>query len=155
MDLQLTRRGDYTVRAAISLARHSGSGTYRKLREISEEMAIPARYTHEIVSLLVKAGLAEALAGKQGGYRLVRTPESISLLEIVEAGEGALRVDRCALDGGPCHWQTMCAVHPMLEDGVKAITASMQSRSLADVLKLDRRLETQAKRQQNPGDAGI
>lgn len=149
LDLQLSRRGDYTVRAAISLARHSGTGTYRKLREIAEEMAIPERYTHEIVSLLVKAGLAEALAGKQGGYRLVRTPESISLLEVIEAGEGSLRVDRCALDGGPCHWQTMCAVHPILEEGVRAITASMQSRSLADVLKLDRKLERQMQRQQS------
>lgn len=147
MDLQLTRRGDYTVRAAISLARHSGTGAYRKLREIAEEMDIPSRYTHEIVSLLVKAGLAEAMAGKQGGYRLVRRPEAISLLEVVEAGDGAMRLDRCALSGGPCHWETMCAVHPMLEEGVKAITASMRSRSLADVLKLDRRLETQTRRQ--------
>ena len=147
MDLQLTRRGDYALRAAISLARYSGSGAYRKLREIAEEMAIPSRYTHEIVSLLVKAGLAEALAGKKGGYRLVRAPESIRLLEVIEAGDGAMRVDRCALTGGPCHWQqTICAVHPMLEDGVKSMTASLGSRTLADVLELDRKLATQAER---------
>lgn len=135
------------MRAAISLARIADTGSYRKLREIAEEMDIPARYAHEIVSLLVKAGLAEARAGKQGGYRLARLPARISLLEVVEAGDGAMRVDRCALSGGPCHWQeTICAVHPMLDEGVKAMTASLRSRSLADVLDLDARLESQLQR---------
>jgi Rrf2 family protein len=150
LDLQLTRRGDYTVRAALSLARTVETGAYRKLREIADEMDIPARYTHEIVSLLVKAGLAEAMAGKQGGYRLVRAPADITLLDVVEAGDGAMRLDRCALSGGPCHWQeTICAVHPMLGESVKALTESLRSRSLADVLDLDQRLQAQSRRQSN------
>jgi Rrf2 family protein len=146
VDLQLTRRGDYALRAAVSLARHTAGGEYRKLREIAEEMAIPARYSHEIVSLLVKAGLVEAMAGKNGGYRLVRSPEDISLLDIIEAGDGALRLDRCALDGGPCsNQETICAAHPMLESGVKAMTAAMRTRSLADVLQQDRKLKSRSK----------
>ena len=144
MDLQLTKRGDYTIRAAVSLARGWPEGGYRKLREISDEMAIPLRYTHEIVSLLVKAGLAEALSGKNGGYRLVRDPAGISFLDVVEAGEGALRLDRCALSGGPCHWQqTICAVHPAIEDAARALTTSLRARTLAQVLDLDHRLQAQ------------
>jgi Rrf2 family protein len=149
MDLQLTKRGDYTLRAAISLARNADTGTYRKLREVADEMAIPARYTHEIVTLLVKAGLAEALAGKQGGYRLTRAPGSISLLEVVEAGDGAMRMGRCALSGGPCHWQeTICAVHPVLEESARAMTATLAGRTLADVLELDQRLEARSRQRQ-------
>lgn len=136
------------MRAAVSLARTAETGAYRKLREIAEEMDIPSRYTHEIVSMLVKAGLAEARAGKQGGYRLIRRPETVTLLEVVEAGDGAMRLDRCALSGGPCHWQeTICAVHPMLEEGVKSMTSSLKSRTLADVLVLDRKLEAQTRKQ--------
>lgn len=144
MDLQLTRRGDYTLRAAVSLSRAAPAGGYRKLREIAAEMDIPFRYTHEIVSLLVKAGLAEALAGKQGGFRLLRRPADISLLEVIEAAEGALRLDRCALTGGPCHWQhTICAVHPMLEESTKAFRSTIRSQTLADVLQMDEKLQTQ------------
>jgi Rrf2 family protein len=144
VDLQLTKRGDYTVRAAVSLARGWPAGGYRKLREISDEMAIPLRYTHEIVSLLVKAGLAEALAGKNGGYRLVRDPAGISFLDVIEAGEGTLRLDRCALSGGPCHWQqTICAVHPAIEDAARALTTSLRTRTLAQVMDLDHRLQAQ------------
>ena len=146
MDLQLTKRGDYAVRAAISLARANGDGSYRKIREIAEEMSIPPQYTHEILTLLVRANLVEAMAGKQGGYRLRSTPAGVTLLQVIEAAEGPLRVDRCTLSGGPCHWQdTVCAVHPMLEDACKALTTSMASRTLADVLAMDDKLLTHAR----------
>ena len=141
MDLQLTRRGDYAVRAAIALARANPEGGYRKLREIAAEMAIPLRYTHEILSLLVRAGLVEAMAGKLGGYRLVREPGDISLLQVVEAAEGRLRLDRCTLSGGPCHWQqSICAVHPALEEACRSLTNSLRAETLAHVLQLDERL---------------
>ena len=144
MDIQLSKRGDYTVRAAIALARAKPSGEYRKLREIAEEMDIPARYTHEIVSSLVKAGLAEAVAGKNGGYRLSREASGISFLEVIEAGEGALRNDRCVLSGALCHWQeTICAVHPMIEDAARALTNSLRGQTLAQIVELDRRLQIQ------------
>jgi Rrf2 family protein len=145
MDLQLTKRGDYAVRAAVSLARAASGGGYRKIREIAAEMSIPERYTHEILTLLVRASLVEALAGKQGGYRLRHAPERVSLLQVIEAAEGPLRPDRCALSGGPCHWQdTVCAVHPMLEDACRAFTTSMSGKSLADVLTMDENLLTHA-----------
>jgi Rrf2 family protein len=141
LDLQLSRRGDYAVRAAIALARAAPSGGYLKLREIAAEMAIPERYTHEIVSLLVRAGLVEAMAGKLGGYRLVRPPRDVTLLQVVEAAEGNLRLDRCTLSGGPCNWQqTICAVHPAWEDACRSFTGVLRAQSLAHVLELDEKL---------------
>src|SRR3954447_15982756 len=92
LDLQLTKRGDYAVRAALSLARASGGGGYRKIREIAAEMSIPERYTHEILTLLVRGSLVAALAGKQGGYRLRDAPADVSLLQVIEAAEGPLRL---------------------------------------------------------------
>jgi len=145
VDLQLTKRGDYAVRAAVSLARAHGDGGYRKIREIAAEMSIPERYTHEILTLLVRRGLVHAVAGKQGGYRLLHAPADVSLLQVIEAAEGALRVERCTLSGGPCHWQdTVCAVHPMLEEACRGLTTSLGARSLADVLAMDERLLTHA-----------
>jgi Rrf2 family protein len=146
MDLQLTKRADYAIRAAVSLARSAaGEGGYRKIREIAAEMAIPERYTHEILTLLVRADLVESLAGKQGGYRLRVAPGEVTLLQVIEAAEGSLRLDRCTISGGPCHWNgTICAVHPMLEDACSALTTSLRSQSLAGVLAMDAKLLTHA-----------
>ncbi len=141
MDLQLTWRGDYAVRAAISLARAWEGGDYRKIREVAAEMEIPARYTPEILSLLLRAGLAQARAGRSGGYKLTRPPTEISLLEVIESSEGQLMTQRCVLSGGPCHWQgTICAVHPMLEAAGRALTDALRSASLDSVVHFDREL---------------
>jgi Rrf2 family iron-sulfur cluster assembly transcriptional regulator len=104
-------------------------------------MSIPERYTHEILTLLVRGGLVGAMAGKQGGYRLLHAPDEVSLLQVIEAAEGSLRVERCTLSGGPCHWaDTVCAIHPMLEDACKALTTSLNGKNLADVLAMDEKL---------------
>ena len=137
MDLTLTRRGDYAVRAALSLGRAYSQEGYRKIREVAEEMELPARYTPQILRLLGKAGLAEARAGRDGGYRLKRDPADVSLLEIVEAAEGPLRPARCTLSGGPCHWEDMCAVHPAWEDATNALRESLAKVTLAQVLDVD------------------
>jgi Rrf2 family protein len=128
------------VRAALALARVSGGG-YKKIREVADEMQLPLRYTPQILGLLSQAGLAEARAGRDGGYRLLRQPNEISLLEVVEAAEGPLRSDRCTLNGGPCHWQTMCAVHPAWEAATEALRASLASVRLSDLVRVDRELE--------------
>jgi Rrf2 family protein len=103
VDLALTRRGDYAVRAALCLARAGGEAGYVKIREVAATMALPASYTPQVLRLLAEAGLAEARAGRDGGYRLTRPPDEIALLEVVEAAEGAFRLERCILRGGPCH----------------------------------------------------
>jgi Rrf2 family iron-sulfur cluster assembly transcriptional regulator len=141
MDLTLTKRGDYAVRAAISLARHHGSDGYRKIREVAEEMVLPPRYTAQILALLAKAGLAEARAGRRGGYRLSRSPADVSLLEVVESAEGPLQPQRCTLRGGPCRWEEACPVHFAWAQASEAIRASLASASLASVAHEDESLE--------------
>jgi Rrf2 family protein len=141
LELSLTRRGDYAIRAAISLARAWEGGELRKIREVATEMALPPAYTPHILNLLVKAGLADSRAGQRGGYRLLRPPEAITLLEVLEAAEGPLWPSRCTLLGGPCHWEEMCALHPAWEQAYKALSETLRAQTLASVLQWDRQLE--------------
>jgi Rrf2 family transcriptional regulator, iron-sulfur cluster assembly transcription factor len=141
MDLALTRRGDYAVRAALCLAKRGGEGQYVKIREVAQTMALPASYTPRVLRLLAEAGLAEARAGRDGGYRLTRPPAEVALLEVVEAAEGAFRLERCILRGGPCHWEQVCAVHAAWSAVVQACRDSLRQTSLADLVAADVRLE--------------
>jgi Rrf2 family protein len=141
MDLTLTKRGDYAVRAAIALARAYAPSGYRKIREVTADMMLPPRYTAQILSLLARAGLAEAKAGRDGGYRLSRDPVEISLLEVVEAAEGPLRPSRCTLRGGPCHWEDACAVHWAWAGAADALRDSLAATSLDSIARVDARLE--------------
>jgi Rrf2 family protein len=142
VDLTLTRRGDYVVRAAISLAAAwDGNGAYRKIREVATEMRLPPSYTPQLLGILAKAGLAEAKAGRDGGYRLSRDPEEISVLEVIEAAEGDLISKRCPLRGGPCRWDDVCALHPTWSKASEAIRATLAGISLMEVARVDRHLD--------------
>jgi Rrf2 family protein len=141
MDLALTRRGDYAVRAALCLARGGGDGRYVKIREVAATMALPASYTPQVLRLLAEAGLAEARAGRDGGYRLTRPPGEVALLEVVEAAEGAFTLERCILRGGPCHWEQACAVHAAWSAAVQACRDSLGLTTLADLVEADKRIE--------------
>jgi Rrf2 family protein len=136
VDLQLSKKGDYAVRAAIAMAR-ANTGEYVKIREVAEQMQIPRQYTAQILGLLGSAGIAEAKAGRDGGYRLRRLPETISLLEIVEAAEGSLSSSRCTLRGGPCLWDGPCPVHFAWVDAREALRASLAAASLASIAHED------------------
>jgi len=100
-------------------------------------MEIPPAYTPQILGLLSRAGLAEARAGRGGGYRLTRDPEDIMLVEVVQAGEGPLRPDRCTLRGGPCRWEQMCALHPAWSAATNAFLDSLGTITLASVTGVD------------------
>lgn len=138
MDLTLSKRGDYVVRAALSLADGWLAGTPdRKAREVVEEMGLPVTYTSQIFGLLIRAGLVSARAGRAGGYRLTRRPDSITLLEVVEAGEGPLAPDQCTLRGGPCRWTDVCAVHPAWGRLTAAVRQALSETNLAAVALAD------------------
>ena len=129
MRLELTRRGDYAVRAMLALAA-TGDDRPVSVRRIAEAMAIPAPILPSVMRELVRAGLAEAIAGRAGGYRLARTPPEVNLLEIVEAIEGDTRRLRCVLRGGPCGRDGHCTVHDVFYAAQEAIRTELGSATL-------------------------
>jgi Rrf2 family protein len=129
--LELTKRGDYAVRAMIALA-CDGDGLL-SAREIAAEMAIPPRFLPQVMGDLVRADLVEGVTGRSGGYRLAIAAADISLLTIVEAVEGTSRRETCVLRGGPCGRDGACAVHAAFCSAEEAMIGALTSVSLADV----------------------
>jgi Rrf2 family protein len=151
MDLRLTRRGDYAVRAALFLATSWDPARYVKIREITSAMDLPVSYTPQVLKRLATADLAEAKAGPDGGYRLQRAPAEITLLQIVEAAEGDFVLERCILRGGPCHWAEACAVHAAWFGVVQACRQELAGTTLAELAAADEQLRAGGP---PPGGAG-
>lgn len=137
MNMTLSKRGDYVVRSALALARAWPSGEQRKIREVVAEMGVPPTFASQILADLVRAGLATSKAGKDGGYRLARSPEQISMVEVVEAGEGPLRSERCALGDGPCRWDAVCPLHDTWRSATEALRQALGQTSLAELAERD------------------
>jgi Rrf2 family protein len=141
MRLELGRRADYAIRAAVDLARHATEGQRRKARAIAEEMQIPTTYVPQILAELVRAELVVSVAGRDGGYRLARRPEEISLLEVIQAVEGEVESSVCVLRGGPCRWDDICAVHVPWSRAQHAMIDSLGKATLGDLVEIDTALE--------------
>jgi Rrf2 family iron-sulfur cluster assembly transcriptional regulator len=145
MRLELTRRGDYAVRAMLALARQP-SGDLVSVRRIAEGMDIPARFLPQVMGDLVRAGLVEAMTGRNGGYRLARPATDVSLLDVVDAVEGDSRRRTCVLRGGPCGLDGYCDVHDVFFAAQDAMLRTLSEASLAS---LPRRLGSRIGREEH------
>jgi Rrf2 family protein len=132
MRLELTRRGDYAVRAMLALAdRHADAPT--TVREIADAMDIPPGILPRVMADLARAGLVKSTIGRAGGYALARPAAGISLLEVIEAVEGDSRRTRCVLRGGPCGRDGHCAVHDVFFAAQDAMLDQLARASLDEV----------------------
>lgn len=131
MRLELTRRGDYAVRAMLALAREENDLV--SARRIAAEMSVPARFLPQVMADLARARLVEGVQGRGGGYRLALPAVGISLLAIVEAVEGDGRRQTCVLRGGPCRTDGTCCVHDAFIGAQDAMMERLAAVTLADV----------------------
>jgi Rrf2 family nitric oxide-sensitive transcriptional repressor len=136
MRLELSKRGDYAVRAMLALADDQGLLTGGR---IAERTDIPISFLPQVMGSLVHAGLVEGLQGRTGGYRLARPAVEISLLAIVEAVEGDSRRSTCILRGGPCGVDGICRVHPAFSAAQEALLAELAAATLASLAGTDER----------------
>jgi Rrf2 family transcriptional regulator, iron-sulfur cluster assembly transcription factor len=130
MRLELTRRGDYAVRAMLALASRD-AWQVTSAREIADQMAIPVTILPRVMADMVAAGLARSTTGRAGGYVLGRPAEEIALLEVIEAVEGDSRRTTCVLRGGPCGTDGHCQVHDVFFAAQDALLRRLRGVTLA------------------------
>ncbi len=141
MDMTLSKRGDYVMRSAIALARTHADGQPRKIREVVADTEVPQSFASQILADLVRAGLATSRAGRDGGYRLARDPDQITVLEVIEAAEGPLRSERCALGDGPCRWDDVCPLHETWSAATVSVRDVLAETSLMELARRDEQIE--------------
>ena len=93
--MRVTAKVDYAVRAAMVLSRAAeGEGGPVKGERIGTEQGIPVKYLENILSELRQGGLVRSQRGADGGYWLAKTPDAITIADIIRAVEGPLATVR-------------------------------------------------------------
>lgn len=89
--MRVTAKADYAVRAAVELAAAAAADSGPvKGDAISKAQKIPLRFLENILGELRHAGIVQSQRGADGGYWLARSPEDITLAEIIRSVEGPL-----------------------------------------------------------------
>lgn len=106
--LRVTKLTDYaTVLLTVLAARPDAVLSAPELAEVAG-LEVPT--VAKVLKPLAQAGLVDGFRGANGGYRLARAAETISLVDIVEAMEGPLGMTECSLDAGQCGIEHSCGV---------------------------------------------
>ena len=88
--MKLSVKVEYACRVLAHMARLHAKGELAHVETMAEDEAVPPNYMVQILGQLREGGLIDSRRGKQGGYKLARNPEQITLLEIVALVDGAL-----------------------------------------------------------------
>lgn len=90
--MHVTARADYAVRAVVQLASLQPASATR--HQLAEAQEIPGKFLETILGDLRRAGILDAQRGATGGYRLTKSPDEITLADVVRATEGPLAAVR-------------------------------------------------------------
>jgi Rrf2 family protein len=136
--MQITRQADYAVRAVLYLAR-LGTEHRAATSQIAQEQQIPPSFLAKIVSQLSVAGLLQTSRGARGGVSLARSPEDISLLEVVEAIDGPIMLNEC-VGNGACTFGDDCPMKPVWCDAQAALVNHLRGTTFSQFLQGEARL---------------
>ena len=127
MDI-IRRNTDYALRAMLNLTGNYGSGAV-PTGHIALQEDIAYQLTCKLMQRLQKAKLVKSRMGPTGGFELARKPSEINLLQIIEAIQGPVSLNRCLLSRNSCPRSNKCAITGKLmqlqtniEDSLEKIT---------------------------------
>ena len=130
--MQVSRRVDYALRAAIHLAQRP-PGQAASVADISASEAIPKKFLEKILQDLIHAGVAVSRRGAHGGYALTRDPGEISVKQVMEAVEGPIALNVCT--GGPnlCSVSPTCGMQHVWAEGQRRLIELFAATRLSDL----------------------
>jgi Rrf2 family protein len=128
----------YALRATFELARRLDDSP-TTVAVIAEAQAIPPRFLENILVQLKLAGVVESVRGKEGGYRLARPPEEVTVGHVLRAIEGSTEPVSCLGEKmqDNCPMRHDCVFLPMWERAHKAMLAVYDGTTYQDLLNED------------------
>jgi Rrf2 family protein len=132
--MQITRQADYALRAMLYLARLE-KDVRAATSQIADEQQIPPSFLAKIISQLSIAGLILTSRGARGGVTLARTPQEISLLDVVEAIDGPISLNVCSHSAGVCPFGEDCPIQPIWSDAQHELVDRLKSTNFAQLIK--------------------
>ena len=142
-DMMISTKGKYALQTMIDLAQQARlcacedtECTCVSLKAIAERQNISMKYLESIAALLNRGGLVKSTRGKDGGYRLAKPAEEITVAEVMAITEGSLApvscLETCA--DGQCVHADGCLTLPMWQklDGI--IDEFLSGVTIADIL---------------------
>ena len=130
--MKITRKLDYSLRALLYLSSQPVSRPVI-LREISKKTKIPRQFLAKSLLNLMREGLVRSHRGSQGGFLLAKPAREISFLDVMEAINGPLAINRCLSDDYQCECEGSCGIKEVWSKAQQNLTDVLVNTTLADL----------------------
>jgi len=131
--MKLTSRGRYAVTAMLDLAFHSKNGPV-PLAAISERQDISLSYLEQLFAQLRRTKLVASVRGPGGGYTLNKSPEVLSVGEIIEAVNENIDATKCN-GKSDCQGGAKCLTHNLWQNLTDRISDFLSQISLQELMQ--------------------
>lgn len=127
----LSQTVEYALRAVVYLAdQHSSPLT---TEQIATRTRVPKAYLSKILQNLVRAEVVHSQRGLGGGMTLARSPDELTILDVVNAVEPIARIRSCPL-GLTTHGVRLCPLHRRLDNALALVEDAFAKTTLRDVI---------------------
>lgn len=130
--MQLTRAADYAVRVMIHLA-GMPSGSRASRSALAQAAECPEQFLSKVLQSLTRSGLVISHRGNTGGFELPASHRRASLLQVVEAIEGPMRLNVCLTANAACSRQGSCPAHPVWVRAQQAMSDVLASACIEEM----------------------
>jgi Rrf2 family protein len=144
--MKLSVRGEYALRALIVLGLdYIEDDSVVRIQEISRRQNIPKRFLEQILNDLRSAAILESKRGVAGGYRLRRSPDKVTLAEVIRHIEGPLAPVSCVserfYEKCSCPDESKCGIRSVMKEVRDAIVKILEHVTLAQLCERVRTLQ--------------
>ena len=117
----VSRKCRYALRAILELAMRNSQDPI-KIADIAEARVIPTRFLETILNQLKQAGFVESRRGKKGGYFLKRSPDELTIGDVIKSIQGSPDLAECMSSSKyKCSFYGGCVLLPIWEKAQKAV----------------------------------
>ena len=127
----LSQTTEYALRIVVQLASQGTEPV--TIPELARTTKIPPGYLAKVLRQLSRVGLVHSQRGPNGGSVLLRLPEEITVLDVVQAVDPLKRIEVCPL-GLRGHGANLCPLHRRLDQAVASVETAFRNSSVADLL---------------------
>ena len=107
---RLSKGAEYAIRSILYLScQPRGKVCYS--HEVAKAQEIPLAYLAKVFQSLGKGGIIKSTRGTKGGVSLLKSPQAISLYDVIVAVEGEIFLNDCLIHKGYCHRDLACPAH--------------------------------------------
>jgi len=144
--MKISARDEYACSAVLELALNYDTEAPVRVQDIAQRQNIPMKFLFQIMQILKRVDIVRSRRGTEGGYVLTRSPNQITVGDVIRAMSGPFVQLSCLESGNfldECGKQSMCQFKPIWAEVDRAIGSILNGVTFEELVRRSRSTQRQ------------